>query len=168
MNVMRSYDRVKASVSQLLLGDGLRAKAMRGGTWLGAGSVAEQASRFARNMVLTRLLAPGAFGAMAIVMSCSAVIGTLTDVAHGAAVIQNPRGREKAYLNAGWWMGMWRAVGTYAVIFAMGPWIARFYGNAELSGLLRVALLSTLFDGAQSPGSILTQKDMKFGRWMAM
>jgi O-antigen/teichoic acid export membrane protein len=168
MNVMRSYDRAKASVSQLLLGDGLRAKAMRGGTWLGAGSVAEQASRFARNMVLTRLLAPGAFGAMAIVMSCSAIIGTLTDVAHGAAVIQNPRGREKAYLNAGWWMGMWRAVGTYAVIFAMGPWIARFYGNAELSGLLRVALLSTLFDGAQSPGSILAQKDMKFGRWMAM
>ena len=168
MNVMRSYDRVKASVSQLLHGDGLRAKAMRGGTWLGAGSVAEQASRFARNMVLTRLLAPGAFGAMAIVMSCSAIIGTLTDVAHGAAVIQNPRGREKAYLNAGWWMGMWRAVATYAVIFAMGPWIARFYGNAELSGLLRVALLSTLFDGAQSPGSILAQKEMKFGRWMAM
>ena len=168
MNLMLSYSRVKSRIGDMLVGDGLRAKAMRGGTWLGAGSVAEQAARFTRNMVLTRLLAPGAFGAMAIVMSCSAIIGTLTDVAHGAAVIQNPRGREKAYLNAGWWMGMWRAICTYVVIFAIAPWVASFYGNAELSGLLRVTLLSVLFDGAMSPGSILTQKDMRFGRWMAM
>jgi O-antigen/teichoic acid export membrane protein len=56
----------------------------------------------------------------------------------------------------------------YAIIFAMGPWVARFYGNAELCALLRVALMSTLFDGAMSPRSILPQKEMKFGRWMAI
>jgi lipopolysaccharide exporter len=168
INVMRSYDRVKVTIGDLLLGDGLKARAVRGGTWLGAGSVAEQAVRFARNMILTRLLAPNAFGAMAIVMSCSSIVGTLTDVGQRAAVIQNPRGREQAYLNAGWWMGMGRAICMYAIIFAMGPWVARFYGNAELCGLLRVALLSTLFDGAMSPRSILPQKEMKFGRWMAI
>jgi lipopolysaccharide exporter len=168
MDLKRNYDRIKVGVSDLLVSDGLRAKAMRGGTWLGAGSVAEQAVRFARNMLLTRLLAPSAFGAMAIVMSCSAIVGTLTDVGQRAAVIQNPRGREKAYLNAGWWMGMGRAICMYVVIFALGPWVAHFYGNTELSGLLRVALLGTLFDGAMSPGSILPQKEMKFGRWMAI
>jgi lipopolysaccharide exporter len=168
MNFMRSYDRVKVNIGDLLLGDGLKAKAMRGGTWLGAGSVAEQAVRFARNMILTRLLAPNAFGAMAIVMSCSAIVGTLTDVGQRAAVIQNPRGREHAYLNAGWWMGMGRAICMYAIIFAMAPWVARFYGNTELRGLLRVALMSTLFEGAMSPRSILPQKEMKFGRWMAI
>jgi O-antigen/teichoic acid export membrane protein len=168
MNPMRSYDRIKGGIGDLLLGDGLRAKAMRGGTWLGSGSVAEQAVRFARNMLLTRLLAPSSFGAMAIVMSCSAIVGSLTDVGHGAAVIQNPRGREKAYLNAGWWMGMCRAISIYVIIFALGPWIARFYGNAQLSGLLRVALLGTLFEGAMSPRSTLAQKDMKFGHWMTI
>jgi len=165
---MRSYDRVKVVISDLLLSDGLRAKVMRGGTWLGVGSVAEQAVRFARNMLLTRLLAPSAFGAMAIVMSCSAIVNTLTDVGHAGAVIQNPRGREQAYLNAGWWMGMSRAIFMYVIIFALGPWVARFYGNAELSALLRVALLSTLFEGAMSPRSILAQKDMRFGRWMTI
>ena len=168
MNLMRRYDRARVVISDLLLGDGLRAKAMRGGTWLGVGSLAEQTVRFARNMILTRLLAPNAFGAMAIVMSCSAIVGTLTDVGQRAAVIQNPRGREKAYLNAGWWMGMGRAICMYLIIFAMGPWVASFYGNSELCALLRVALLSTLFDGAMSPRSILPQKDMKFGRWMAI
>ena len=42
MDLRGNYDHVKAVISDLLLGDGLRAKAMRGGTWLGAGSVAEQ------------------------------------------------------------------------------------------------------------------------------
>ena len=105
---------------------------MRGGAWLGGGSVAEQASRFARNMILTRLLAPSAFGAMAIVMSSSAIVGALTEVGVKQAVIQNPRGGEKAYLNAGWWMGLGRALSTYVIIFAMAPWVARFYGIAEL------------------------------------
>ena len=168
MDIRRSFDRAKAAIEGLLEGDALRAKTMRGGAWLGGGSIAEQAARFARNMMLTRLLAPGAFGAMAIVMSCSAIVNTLTDVGHAAAVIQNPRGREQAYLNAGWWMGMCRAIFIYVIIFAAGPWVARFYGNAELSALLRVALLSTLFEGAMSPRSILAQKDMRFGRWMAI
>ena len=63
---------------------------------------------------------------------------------------------------------MCRAISIYAIIFALGPRVAQFYGNAELSGLLRVALLGTLFDGAMSPRSILPQKNMKFGRWMAI
>ncbi|HXW15845.1 MAG TPA: oligosaccharide flippase family protein [Terriglobia bacterium] len=168
MNFAKIYGRGKVTFDRLLRGGTLRAKAMRGGVLLGGGSIAEQASRFARNMILTRLLAPSAFGAMAIVMSSSAIVGSLTEVGLRAAVIQNPRGGEKAYLDAGWWMGMGRAIMMYLIIFAMGPWLARFYGNAELSALLRVALLSTLFDGAMSPRSILPQKEMKFGRWTAI
>jgi lipopolysaccharide exporter len=168
MNFARIYDRGKGAVDHLLASGTLRAKAMRGGVWVGSGSVAEQASRFARNMILTRLLAPSAFGAMAIVMSSSAIVGALTEVGVKQAVIQNPRGGEKAYLNAGWWMGFGRALSTYVIIFAMAPWVAHFYGIAELSALLRVTLLGSLFDGAMSPRSILAQKEMKFGRWMAI
>ena len=168
MNLRRNYDRVKVGISDLLLSDGLRAKAMRGVTWLGAGSIAEQAVRFARNMLLTRLLAPSAFGAMAIVMSSSAIVGALTEVGVKQAVIQNPRGAEKAYLNAGWWLGLGRALSTYLIIFAMAPWVAHFYGIAELSALLRVTLLGSLFEGAMSPRSILSQREMRFGRWMAI
>jgi O-antigen/teichoic acid export membrane protein len=168
MDLAELYGRGKLTFDRFLGGGTLRAKATRGAAFLGGGSVAEQAVRFARNMVLTRLLAPSAFGAMAIVMSSSAIVGTLTDVGLRSAVVQNPRGGETAYFNAGWWMGMGRAISMYVVIFAMAPWVAHFYGNAELSVLLRVALLGTLFDGALSPSSILLQKEMKFGRWMLL
>lgn len=166
MNLRNSYERIKTKLSKPLLGEALRAKVMRGGVWLGGGNVAEQASRFARNIILTRLLAPSAFGAMAIVMSSSAIVGALTEVGMKQAVIQNPKGGEKEYLDAGWWMGLGRSLFTYLIIFAMAPWVAKFYGIADMSALLRVTLLGTLFDGAISPRSALAQKELRFGRWM--
>jgi len=166
MNTILTYKRAKAVITGQLLGEDLRAKAMRGGIWLGGGSIAEQTSRFVRNMILTRILAPSAFGAMAIVMSSSAIVGALTEVGLKHAIIQNPKGGEKEYLDTGWWMGLGRAVFTYLVIFVMAPWVAQFYGFASLSALLRLTLLGTLFDGAMSPCSALAQRNMKFGRWM--
>jgi len=118
-------------------------------------------------MLLTRLLAPSAFGAMAIVLSSSSLVATLSDVGIGPAVIQNPRGGEDEYLNAAWWIGIARAICIYAMVFAAAPWIAQFYGNADLSALLRVTLLGTLFDGMLSPRSKLAQKEMKFGQFAA-
>lgn len=162
------YVRGRAALDRVLKGGTLRDKAMRGGAFLAGGSVAEQGTRFIRNMILTRLLAPSAFGIMAIVMSSSAIVACVTEIGQKNAVIQNPRGEEKAYLDAGWWMGIGRAILTYGIIFAMAPFVAHFYGNAEVSGLLRVALLGTLFDAAMSPGSTLVQKKMKFGRWMVI
>jgi O-antigen/teichoic acid export membrane protein len=162
---VKSYERAKGKVDQLLRGEGLRAKAARGGAWLGSASLAEQVSRFARNMFLARLLAPSAFGAMAIVLSSSSLIASFTDVGVLPAIVQNPRGGDRAYLNAAWWLGMTRAVFIYVLIFAASPWISRFYGNAELTGLLRVALLSTLLDGLISPRAKLAHKEMKFARW---
>ncbi|MGP0020244.1 MAG: oligosaccharide flippase family protein [Candidatus Sulfotelmatobacter sp.] len=168
MKITKLYIRGRATLDQVLRGSTLRTKVMRGGMFLGGGSVAEQASRFARNMILTRLLAPSAFGIMAIVMSSSALLAALTEIGQRQAVIQNPRGGEDEYLNAGWWMGMGRSLLMYGIVFAMGPFVGHFYGNAELSALLRVALLTVIFDGAMSPRSILPQKEMRFGRWMAI
>jgi len=168
MDIARLYSRVREYVDQLLRGDNLRAKTTRGAALLGSASLGEQASRFARNMLLTRLLAPSAFGTMAIVMSSASIVGSLTDVGLRVSVIRNPKGREPAYLNAAWWLAMGRSLGVYVIIFVMAPFVARFYGNVELSALLRVALLGALLEGAMSPRSCLPQKDMKFGRWAAI
>jgi len=162
---IRSYDQLKAALGCLIVGDDLTAKTVRGSAWLGTGSIVEQAARFARNMLLARLLAPAAFGTMAIVLSSGALIETITDVGVWLAIIQNPRGGRDAYVNASWWIGMGRATLSYLTIFTVAPWIATFYGHAELSGLLRVALLGTVFNAAISPRSILVQRNMKFPRW---
>jgi O-antigen/teichoic acid export membrane protein len=165
MDLKRTYGHAKAFISGLVLRDALRARTMRGGAWLGMGSVAEQAVRFARNMLLARILVPGDFGTMAIVISSASLLDMLTDVGVKAAIIQSPRGGNAAYLNASWWMGLSRAIFSYSIIFTVAPWVSQFYGRPELSGLLRVALLSVLFNGAMSPRSALAQREMKLGQW---
>src|SRR5271157_6610186 len=115
------YSSARGYIHRFVQGDNLRAKTTRGAVLVGSASIGEQASRFARNMLLTRLLAPSAFGTMAIVMSSSSIVGTLSDVGLRVSAIRNPRGREPAYLNASWWLSFGRGLGIYAVCFAMAP-----------------------------------------------
>jgi len=149
----------------MLSGEGLKAKVFRGGAWLGGGSIAEQAFRFGRSMLLTRLLAPEAFGVMAVVMSASSVIHTITDIGVKEALIQNPRGTEEHYMRAAWWLALGRAVSIAAFVCLIAPWMAKFYGNPEMTPLLRVATLAVVLDGAFSSKAYIAMKEMKFSRW---
>ncbi len=161
----RAYRPLKRSVEALLLGEGLKAKVLRGGTWMGAGSFAEQFTRFARNMILARLLAPEAFGTMAIVLSAGSVIHTITDIGVKEAIIQNPRGTEERYASAAWWLALSRAASLYGLIFLLAPWISRFYGNHELAVLLRVVAVGVILDGALSSRAYVAMKEMRFSKW---
>lgn len=149
----------------LLGGTGLKGHAFRGGTWLGIGSVFEQVFRMGRNMLLTRMLAPEAFGVMAIVYSASSMVDMLAEIGVKEAIIQNPRGNDPRFVNSAWWLAFGRGVGIYALLFAVAPLVARFYGNPALVPLMRVALLSVVFMGAQSSKAFVALKEMKFKQW---
>lgn len=147
------------------LGDGLKAKVFRGGAWLGSGSLAEQTARFGRNMILARLLAPEAFGTMAIALSVGSIIHSVTDIGVKEAIIQNPRGGEDHYASAAWWLAIGRALSLYAIVFLLAGGISSFYGNRELAPLLRVLALGVIFDGALSSKAYVAVKEMRFGKW---
>jgi lipopolysaccharide exporter len=158
-------DRIRRPLESVLLGESLKSKVFRGGAWLGAGSFSEQVIRFGRNMILTRLMAPEAFGTMAIVLSASSVVQTIMDVGVKESLIQNPRGHEEEYVGAAWWMAFGRAATFWAVLSLMAPLIAGFYGNHQLVALLRVCALGVLCDGAISSRAYLALKSMKFRNW---
>ena len=163
-----AYARLRNGIGQVLLGKGLRARVFRGGAWLGAGSLAEQSARFARNLILVRLLAPSAFGTMAIVLSAASVLQAFTEIGVREALVQNPRGSERQYVNAAWWITFARAASTYFLLFLAAPWIARFYGNPELSALLRVATFSLLLEGAMSADAYVKLKQMNYAKWASI
>ncbi|MEP6715443.1 MAG: oligosaccharide flippase family protein [Terriglobia bacterium] len=163
-----AYAQIRDAASSLLLGDSLKARVLRGGAWLGSGSVAEQAARFGRNMILTRLLAPEAFGTMAIVLATTSVLQSFTDIGVREGLVQNPRGGEDHYVNAAWWLGIGRALSLAAVLFAVAPLVAVFYANAGLTALLRFSTLGVVLAGASSPRAHVAMKEMKFGRLTAI
>jgi len=119
-------------------------------------------------MVLARLLAPSAFGTMALVMSAASLLQAFTEIGVREALIQNPKGREPEYVNAAWWMAFGRSVFIYLILFVLAPWVAKFYGNADLTPLLRVATIGLVLEGAISTKAYVAMKDMRFSRWAAI
>ncbi len=162
------YKKLKTAVGALFDGDTLKAKVFRGGAWLGSASVLEQASRFGRNILLTRMLAPEAFGTMVLVTSVSGVLGSLLDVGAREALIQNARGHEDGHVGAAWWITFGRSLSIYVLLFLLAPLGARAYGNAELTALFRVAGIGLLFEGVISARAYAAIKEMKLWKWAAI
>jgi O-antigen/teichoic acid export membrane protein len=162
-----NWKRIRGSIQEAVTGESLKAQVFRGGAWMGAGTFSEQVVRFGRNMLLTRILAPEAFGTMAIVASAGTILHTLTDIGVKESIIQNPRGAEDRYISGAWWLALGRSSFLYAMVFLFAPWIAAFYGNHEIAPLLRVAAFTVVLDGALSSKAYIAVKQMRFARWAA-
>ena len=156
---------MKQMYRELFSRDTLKSRVFRGGAWLGAASFSEQVFRFVRNMILTSVLAPEAFGTMAIILSSASIIQSLTEVGAKEALIQNPKGDQDDHIGAAWWLAFGRSVSVYLMLFVAAPFMARFYGNPQLTALLRVATLGLVFEGAISTKAYVAMKQIKFSRW---
>ena len=143
----------------------LRARAARGGAWLGAGTVAAQLFRLGRNVVLTRLLAPESFGVMAIIISIGSMMDMFTEIGVRESVIQNPNGDKYGYLNSALWLSAARSFVSYGAIFLLAPEAASFYHSPELTALGRVALAGVVFKGLMSPRAFVALKRMDYKQW---
>jgi len=159
---------MKNNLRNVRTGNCLKARAARGSLWLGLAGGGEHGLRLIRNMILTRILAPEAFGLMAIILAINTAFESFTEIGIKQAIIQNPKGRDSEYLNGAWWLSFGRALVLYAVAFFSAPWIADFYGNQELVLLMRVAFLGILLKGAMSSQAYVAVKDMRFAHWTAI
>lgn len=157
--------KLKARIRSLGHSQSLKARVAKGTIWVGGGNALEQIARLARNMILTRILAPEAFGMMAIVMAVNAAFESFTQIGIKEAVVQNPDGDQTEFLNGAWWLSFFRSVSLYIVVFLVSPLAARFYGQPELTNLMRIAFLSLLFNGLMSANAYLAVKEMKFLKW---
>jgi len=141
----------------------LKGKVARSTAVLGIATTVERGLRFIRNMVLARLLVPGEFGKLAIIMAASMAFEAFFEVGIKQSVIQNKRGAEEPYLNAAWWIQLVRGVVLFTVAMFISPSVSRLYGNPDLLPLMRVSFLAILFRGLVSPRAYVLEKEYRFG-----
>lgn len=151
---------------RLSRGKSIIARATRGFIWLSAGSGVENGLRLIRNMILTRVLIPEAFGVMAIVLAIAAAFQSFTEIGIKQAIIQNEKGDEQVFLNSAWWISSIRGISLYIGGFVCAPFIVKFYHNQELLPLMKVAFLAVIFSALISPQAYVSIKKMDFKRWM--
>ena len=146
--------------------DNLFGRSARAGGILTAGSLAENGLRFIRNIILARLLAPEAFGLMAMVLASVAVIEAFSEVGLRQSVIQNRNGADEGFLNITWWISSVRGLFLFTIGFLAAPFICDFYGKPESVLLIRTGFLAILFNGLLSPKVHVLEKEMRFRNWV--
>lgn len=155
-------------VSTLLKSNSLTAKFAKGGGILAMGSFVENLLRFARNMILARILAPEAFGLMATVISSVSVLEALTQVGLRQSTIQNKNSSNDEFLNAVWWISALRGTVIYVMAFIASPYISAYFGRPDAVNILRIGFLVFLFYGFISPRIHILEKELRFKKWVIM
>ena len=128
-------------------GKSLFARAMRGSAFTAAAYALTQVMRLGSNLILTRLLAPDAFGVMALVSVVLVGMVMFSDVGVSASIAQNKRGDDPEFLDTAFTVHAFRGTMLWLVTCGLAWPLAQFYHAPELVWLLPVAGISLFISG---------------------
>lgn len=117
--------------------------------------------RLASNLVLTRLLAPEAFGVVGLMATISFVFQLLTDMGFEAFVVRSKKGEERRFLNVIWTIRLVRGITLAAVMFAGAGALAAAFDKPVLEAPLKAASLLFILEGLRSTYQIVAQRQQR-------
>ena len=129
--------------------------AFRGGTWTMVGYSAGQLFRLASTLTLARMVAPQAFGLVALVNVFLSGLEMLSDLGIGMDVVQHRRGDDPAFINTAFLIQAGRGVIIWGLAAALAYPFAYFYHQPAVLALAIVGSFSVLIRGLSS-GSMWT------------
>jgi O-antigen/teichoic acid export membrane protein len=150
----------------------LKERVMHSLSWSVTGTFSGQLLRLASNLLLTRLLLPQDFGAMAVVQVIMTGLVLMTDVGMTQTLVYHPRGAEPHFRNAVWTLGIFRGLMVWVVslITGLGLHVAAqqgyfapdsVYADPRLPWLVVVTCLQAVFQSTCSTKMILAQRELQ-------
>ena len=130
--------------------------------WMGISQMCGMVLRLGSNLVLTRLLAPEAFGVLGTALAFMTTLEWLSDMGVQPALIRHSKGTSKEYLSTGWWITLYRGVALTSVAAACSWPAAHFYNEPQLLGILSVLALRPLLMGLRSPGVPVLRRELNY------
>ncbi|MBI4682546.1 MAG: MOP flippase family protein [Nitrospirae bacterium] len=136
----------------------ITSKALKGTKWIFLSSITSNIFQFLSTIVLARLLAPSDFGLIAYAMIIISIVSLFQDLGLKQALIQrrdNVTDAANTVFITTILLGLFWYTGTYF----SAPYIASFFGNQQITSILRITALSfviTPFGFVQ--GTMLTKE----------
>jgi O-antigen/teichoic acid export membrane protein len=139
----------------------LKERFLRAGSWTVFAYGCTLVLRMASSLIMTRLLAPEAFGLIAIVATIGAVASLLSDIGIRQAVVHSKHGDEALMLDTAWTMQIVRGVLIWVVccLIALALYVAQragwlvgdsVYAAPLLPPILALGTLATVITGFES------------------
>jgi lipopolysaccharide exporter len=122
-----------------------------------------QAIYFLRLIVLARLLAPDAFGFVAIAMLAIGIVARVTDLGMIPALVQRGRATT-AEFDAAWTVGLLRAATIALVLTAFAGPVAAMFGEAEAAPVVRALAWRPVIEATASIGIVRLTQELRFRR----
>jgi len=144
--------------------DSLKRRAMKGAVITIGGFGVSQALTLLSNLILTRMLAPGAFGVMSLVNVLLQGLKMFSDVGTTPAIVQSKHGDERRFLNTAWTIQVVRGFILLGGCIAMALPVAQFYEEPLLKFIVPVAGLSAVAAGFASTKLASAQRHLALGR----
>lgn len=116
----------------------------------GASFAGQTFLKLCSSLILTRILTPGDYGTITILMSVVFIFVMLSDIGFSVCIVRSTRGEEQVYLNTAWTIRIVRAIVNTALLYLFAPFIASLYHAPSLTLPFRVLSVWFLIDGLQS------------------
>ncbi len=148
--------------------NGLFSRVLRGSAFTAGAYALTQGMRLVSNLVLTRLLAPEAFGVMAIVSVVLIGMIMFSDVGVSASISQSKRGDDPRFLNTAFTIHAFRGMMLWLVVCALAWPLSQFYFMPELMYLLPVAGITLVISGFNPTRIDTANRHLLLGRVTAL
>jgi O-antigen/teichoic acid export membrane protein len=112
-------------------------------------------------LFLARLLAPEAFGLVAMTTLVFELSGVFVNSGLGAALIQSKEVSQKD-LDTVFYSNITLSIIAYFALFVSAPWVAEFYNQSELTALVRVMGLVVLINAFRIVQVAVLSREMDF------
>ncbi|OUC08590.1 sugar isomerase, partial [Litorilinea aerophila] len=139
----------------------LREKAVRGIIWSIAQKWGREGISFLTFLALSRLLAPEAFGLVALAVVFTAVFEIFLDQGLAAAIVQRNE-LEPEHLDTAFWITVFVGLVLTGLGIASSNAIAAFLGQPQVAPILRWLSLNFLLSALSSVQIALLQRDLAF------
>lgn len=132
--------------------------------WRFAERCGAQIIQFIVQIVLARLLAPEAYGTIALVVVFANIFQVFVDSGLANALIQKKDADDLDFSSVFYFNLVWCLI-LYAIIFAIAPLIANFYGDSTLTSIVRVLCLTVIVSGLKNVQQAYISKTLQFKKF---
>lgn len=132
--------------------------------WRFAERCGAQLVTFVVSIVLARILAPEAYGQIALITVFTTIMQVFVDSGLGTALIQK-RDADDLDFSSVFYFNFVVCLLLYAVMFVAAPFIARFYNDVSLTPIIRVISLTIVISGMKGIQQAYVSRNMLFKRF---
>jgi len=111
---------------------------------------AQAVVRMLTSVILTRILAPEAYGTITILVSIAFVVEMLGDIGATTFIVRDPEAEQPRLLNTAWSLRLARAALNTSVLMIFAPLLANLYQTPSLIVPLRVFSVTFLIGGFET------------------